>query len=192
MGKLFKSKAEKEQERRMLVKKSMRELEKRINNLQQQEEVYVNAAKVAIKEGLPEQVKLAKEALKLTISERKRTYKMLLNAQIISQMKDMMQMTGEFLEAIRVISKDIAGTTTQDVSKLSGELKMAMEKVSDQTEDLNEMLEDSQDDITDFSTESKLVADEEVDKIIYGSPSSEGDQVAIDAELEALKKQLNS
>lgn len=192
MGKLFKSKAEKEQERRMVVKRSMRELEKRINKLQQQEEVYVNAAKVAIKEGLPEQVKLAKEALKLTISERKRTYKMLLNAQIISQMKDMTQMTGEFLEAIRVISKDIAGTTTQDVSKLSGELKMAMEKVSDQTENLNEMLADSQDDITDFSTETKLVADEEVDKIIYGSPSAEGDQVAIDAELEALKKQLNS
>ena len=94
--KLFKSKAEKEQERRMLVKKSMRELEKRINKLKEQEATYVRAAQVAMREELPEQIKLAKEALKMTISERKRTYKMLLNAQIISQMKDMTAMTNEF------------------------------------------------------------------------------------------------
>ena len=85
---LFKSKAEKEQERKMLVKKSMRELEKRIVKLKEQEGKYIQAAQLAIREQLPDQEKLAKEALKMTISERKRTYKMLLNAQIISQMKE--------------------------------------------------------------------------------------------------------
>lgn len=197
MGKLFKSKAEREQERKMLVKQSMRELEKRIAKLQAQEQVYIEAAQVAIREDLPEQVKLAKEALKITISERKRTYKMLLNAKVIAQMNDMSRMTGEFLEAIRVISKDISGATTQDVSKLSNELKLAMNKVSEQTENLNDMMMDSQDEITDFSADTKLVTDEEIDKRIYGasaagaeSAQSSGSQTDIDAELEELKKHL--
>lgn len=187
--KLFKSKEEKEQERRMLVKQSMRELEKRIRKLQEQEQVYINAARVAQREGLPDQVTLAKNALKVTISERKRTYKMLLNAQVISQMKDMTKMTNEFLHAIQVISKDIAGTTTADMSKITNDLKLAMNKVSDQTEDLSDMLESSQDDVGDFSTESALVTDDELDQLIYGK----GEQNAsIDDELNALKQQLNS
>jgi hypothetical protein len=191
--KLFKSKAEKEQERRMLVKKSMRELEKRINKLKEQEATYVRAAQVAMREELPEQIKLAKEALKMTISERKRTYKMLLNAQIISQMKDMTAMTNEFLQAIHVISKDIAGSTTADMNKLTGELKVAMEKVSEQTENLGEMLEESQDTVGDFTVGSSLVSDDEIDKLVYGNSQGATSSTSdIDAELEMLKKQLDN
>ena len=190
--KLFKSKAEKEQERKMLVKKSMRELERRIAKLQEQEGKYVQAAQIAIREQLPDQEKLAKEALKMTISERKRTYKMLLNAQIISQMKDMSAMTGQFLNAIHVISKDIAGSTTADMSKLTTDLKMAMDKVALQTENLGEMLEDSQEEMVDFSASSSLVADSEIDSMIYGNSQAgtASASMSIDDELEALKNQL--
>ncbi len=192
--KLFKSKAEKEQERRLLVKRSMKELEKRIAKLNQQEQVYINAAKIAMREGLPEQIKLAKEALKMTVSERKRTYKMLLNAQIISQMKDMSAMTSEFLKAIQIISKDIAGSANADMNKLSAELKLAMDRVGEQTETLNDMLEESQDELTGFSSSSQLASDDEIDKLIYGEGGAPSD-APIDAdlaELEALKKQLDS
>ena len=139
---LFKSKAQKEQERKMLVKQSMKELEKRITKLKAQEGKYIEMAKIAQREELPDQIKLAEEALRMTISERKRTYKMLLNSQIISQMKDMTSMTNEFLSAIQVISKDIAHGTTADMSKISGELRLAMDKVSEQTEQLSDMLEE--------------------------------------------------
>jgi len=189
--KLFKSKAEKEQERRMLVKKSMRELEKRIQKLKEQEAKYVQAAQIAIREQLPDQEKLAKEALKMTMSERKRTYKMLLNAQIISQMKDMSAMTGEFLNAIHVISKDIAGSTSTDMSKLTVELKSAMAKVADQTEQLGEIMEESQDDVSEFSVNTSLVSDDEIEKMVYGSAgatTANAEDASIDSELEALKK----
>ena len=188
--KLFKSKAEKEQERKMLVKKSMRELEKRIQKLKEQEVRYVQAAKIAIREQLPDQEKLAKEALKMTMSERKRTYKMLLNAQIISQMKDMSAMTGEFLNAIHVISKDIAGSTSTDMSKLTVELKSAIAKVADQTEQLGEIMEESQDDVSEFSVNTSLVSDDEIEKMVYGSDTAttNSDDTLIDSELEALKK----
>lgn len=191
MGSLFKSKEEKERERRLLVRKSMKELDNRIKKLKLQEEKYIRAAQVAIKEELPDQVKLAKQALKMTIAERKRTYKMLLNAEIISQMKDTTAMTKDFLQAVHIISKDIAGSTSADMNKLSGELRAAMDKVSAQTEDLESMLEDTQEDFDDINTESSMVTDDEIDKLIYGASgaNSTADGL-IDTELDQLKKLL--
>lgn len=189
---LFKSKQEKEQERRMLVKQSLKELEKRVRKLKEQEAVYINAAKRAQEENLPDQIKLAKDALKMTISERKRTLGMLLNAQIISQMRDMSAMTGEFLHAVHNISKSISGTTSQDVNKISAELKMAMNKVENQTENLADMLENSQDDISDSSEGMAAISDEEIDQLIYGTSSgSASADMSIDQELLALQKELN-
>jgi methyl-accepting chemotaxis protein len=188
---LFKSKAKKEQERRMLVKKSMKELEKRIVKLKEQEAFYINAAREAIKEELPDQIKLAEEALKLTVSERKRTYKMYLNAKIISQMKDMTAMTNEFLGAIHIISKDIAHGTTADISKLSTELRTAMDHVTQQTEGLSEMLEDSQDTLTDFSSGTSLVSDENINQMIYGNSQSTSSDADIDAEMKKLLERLS-
>ena len=73
---------------------------------------------------------LAKNALKMTVTERKRTYRMLLQARIISQMKDMNAMTNEFLKAVQVISKDIAASAGLDIAKITGDLKFAMDKFS--------------------------------------------------------------
>lgn len=188
---LFKSKAEKEQERRMLVKQSMKELEKRIRKLKEQEAVYIRAAKTAQEENLPQQIQLAKDGLKLTISERKRTLQMLLNAQIISQMRDMSAMTGEFLKAVHNISKSIAGTANQDVNKISAELKIAMGKVENQTENLADMLEDSQDELNDSADGMASISDEEIDQLIYGTGSGQGSTLSIDQELLALQKELN-
>lgn len=192
--KLFKSKAEKEAERRMLVKQSMKELEKRIRKLKEQELVYIKAAKAAQQENLPKQIQLAKDALKMTVSERKRTMEMLLNAQIISQMRDMSAMTGEFLKAVHNISKSIAGSTSQDVNKISSELKVAMGKVEAQTENLADMLENSQDDLSDYSDEtSASVSDEEIEQLIYGAggASASTGALSIDDELAALQRELN-
>ena len=192
---LFKTKEEKEQERRMLVKQSMKELEKRVRKLKEQEAVYVRAAQTAQQENLPKQIQLAKDALKMTISERKRTMEMLLNAQIISQMRDMSAMTGEFLKAVHNISKSIAGTASQDVNKISAELKMAMGKVENQTENLADMLENSQDDVSDYSEGMTAISDEEVDQLIYGTSSgmsaAASGGISRDQELLALQNELN-
>lgn len=190
---LFKTKAEKEQERKALVKQSMRELEKRIRKLKEQELTYVRAVQTAQKENLPKQIQLAKDALKMTVAERKRTMEMLLNAQIISQMRDMTAMTGEFLKAVHNISKSIAGTTSQDVNKISNELKLAMDKVENQTENLADMLEDAQDDIGSYSEGSSVdtVSDEEINALIYGTGSAAPATSSLDDELLALQKELN-
>ncbi len=189
---LFKTKEEKEQERRMLVKQSMKELEKRIRKLKEQEAVYIRAAKTAQAENLPKQIQLAKDALKMTIAERKRTMEMLLNAQIISQMRDMSAMTGEFLKAVHNISKSIAGSTSQDVNKISAELKIAMNKVENQTENLADMLENAQDDVDDYSEGVTTVSDDEIDQLIYGNGTATvGAGLSLDDELVALQRELN-
>ena len=189
--KLFKSKAEKEQERKMLVRQSMRELEKRIQKLEAQQKNYIADARKAREEGLPDMELLAKNALKMTVTERKRTYRMLLQARIISQMKDMNAMTNEFLKAVQVISKDIAASAGLDIAKITGYLKFAMDKVTMQTENLNDMLENSQDEVGEFSEDNSVLSDEEIDKMIYGAQDGAGDKFAYDDELAQLRKQLD-
>ena len=189
--KLFKSKAEKEQERKMLVRQSMRELEKRIQKLEAQQKNYIADARKAREEGLPDMELLAKNALKMTVTERKRTYRMLLQARIISQMKDMNAMTNEFLKAVQVISKDIAASAGLDIAKITGDLKFAMDKVTMQTENLNDMLENSQDEVGEFSEDNSVISDEEIDKMIYGAQDGAGDKFAHDDELAQLRKQLD-
>ena len=189
--KLFKSKAEKEQERKMLVRQSMRELEKRIQKLEAQQKNYIADARKAREEGLPDMELLAKNALKMTVTERKRTYRMLLQARIISQMKDMNAMTNEFLKAVQVISKDIAASAGLDIAKITGYLKFAMDKVTMQTENLNDMLENSQDEVGEFSEDNSVISDEEIDKMIYGAQDGAGDKFAYDDELAQLRKQLD-
>ena len=189
--KLFKSKAEKEQGRKMLVRQSMRELEKRIQKLEAQQKNYIADARKAREEGLPDMELLAKNALKMTVTERKRTYRMLLQARIISQMKDMNAMTNEFLKAVQVISKDIAASAGLDIAKITGDLKFAMDKVTMQTENLNDMLENSQDEVGEFSEDNSVISDEEIDKMIYGAQDGAGDKFAYDDELAQLRKQLD-
>lgn len=186
---IFKTKAEKEQEKKMLVKRSMNELRKRISKLESQEKVYVEQAKIAIREELPEQIKLAKQALKLTVAERKRTYQMLLNAEIISQMKDMTAMTTEFLQAVQVLSKDIARDTGINTAKVQEELRIAMGKVAENTENLEELLQTSQDELTDFSSSAEVVTDNDIDKMIFGGQGAVSD-ADIDKDIEAIKNKL--
>lgn len=190
---LFKSKAQKEQERRVLVKQSMRELKKHIGKLEEKQAKYVQTIRWAQKENLPNQAQLAAQGLKMTVAERKRTMEMLLNAEIISQMRDTSEMTKEFLKAVHNISKSIASSTSMDVNKISAELQSAIDKVEEQTENLSDMLENAQDDVgtyaENFSAES--VSDEEINELIYGTGAGASSTPALDEELLALKKELN-
>ena len=190
---LFKSKAQKEQERRVLVKQSMRELKKHIGKLEEKQAKYVQTIRWAQKENLPNQAQLAAQGLKMTVAERKRTMEMLLNAEIISQMRDTSEMTKEFLKAVHNISKSIASSTSMDVNKISAELQSAIDKVEEQTENLSDMLENAQGDVgtyaENFSAES--VSDEEINELIYGTGAGASSTPALDEELLALKKELN-
>ena len=66
-----------------------------------------------------------------------------------------------------------------------------MDKVTMQTENLNDMLENSQDEVGEFSEDNSVISDEEIDKMIYGAQDGAGDKFAYDDELAQLRKQLD-
>jgi len=71
-----------------------------------------------------------------------------------------------------------------------------MDRVAEQTEQLGDMLEDSQESVSDFSTDSSLVSDDEVKSMIYGTSTAGAPATAptsdksIDDQLKELEKML--
>jgi hypothetical protein len=88
---LFKSKEEKEREREMAIKKSIRELEKHIIELDKGQKVFADAVRIAQEQNLPQQIEKARQGMKETLSEKKRTYMMLLNARMMISMKELIK-----------------------------------------------------------------------------------------------------
>ena len=109
---LFKSKQEKEIEENMLVKKTINQMNKHIAILEGQKKVYLDAAKRAKQQGLKAQYDLAITGLKMTLAQQKRAQEMLLNFEITSQLKDMTQMTHDFLGGLSVLSKEMTKLTS--------------------------------------------------------------------------------
>ena len=104
----------KEIEKRMLIKRTITAMEKQIKKLEEQKQVYIDAGKQAKAKGLSAQYNLALSGLRMTIAQQRRVYEMKLNFEITSQMKDMTQMTSEFLQGMGSLSKDMMKLTNYE------------------------------------------------------------------------------
>ena len=93
----FKSKQQKEIEKKMLIKRTINSMNKQINRLEDQKKVFVEAAKRAKEKNLEAQFNLALSGYKMTLQQQRRAQEMLLNFEITAQMKDVTMMTSEFL-----------------------------------------------------------------------------------------------
>ena len=141
---LFKSKQEKEIEKKMLVKKTINQMNKHIAILEGQKKVYLDAAKRAKKQGLKAQYDLAITGLKMTLAQQKRAQEMLLNFEITSQLKDMTQMTHDFLGGLSILSKEMTKlTNSKEFAKVQEQFEAAMEGVQTQSEQMEVYLETS-------------------------------------------------
>ena len=79
----------KEIEKKVLIKKTINEMNKQIQKLEEQKNAYIESGKQAKQRGLTAQYNLALAGLKMTITQQRRVYEMKLNFEITSQMKDM-------------------------------------------------------------------------------------------------------
>ena len=95
---LFKSKQEKDIEKRLLIKKTIANMNKYINQLEEQKKKYIESAKKAKQIGSETQYNLSVSGLKTAVAQQKRAQEMLLNFELTSQMKDLTAMTGSFLD----------------------------------------------------------------------------------------------
>ena len=187
---LFKSKEEKERERNMAIKKSMRDLEKHIIELEKGEKVFADAVRIAQEQNLPQQIEKARQGLKESITEKKRTYMMLLDAKMMVQRRDMMARQKTFLGAVKTITESIFESMKGvNVSKIAAGFDEAIEGAMAQTEEFDGMIDQTLSS-GDFSSNSYEVSDDEIDKILYGAGAGAGTSSSIDDELAKLEAEL--
>lgn len=191
---LFKSKQEKEIEKKMLIKRTINAMNKQINTLEEQKKVFVEKAKTAKKNGLDAQYNLALTGYKMTLLQQKRAQEMLLNFEITSQMKDMTMMTKEFLGGMSVLSKEMAKLADEkEFIKVQKQFELAMGNAERQAEQMDMFMETSQDTFKSAQGSTDSIDDKEIKELIdRQAEMDELDDDAIDKELEALKKKIDS
>jgi len=189
---LFKSKQEKDIEKRMLTKKTITQMNRHITKLEGQKKIYVEAAKRATKFGLKAQYDLALAGLKMTMAQQKKAQEMLLNFEITSQMKDMSAMTTEFLRGMESLSKEMVRLTNEkQFAKVQMEFEKAMAGSEQQTLQMELFLDQNQSSFASAVASTNDVDDAELEKLILEQAND--DEIGsdeIDRELEEVRKKL--
>ena len=158
---LFQSAEKKEMQRRLLIKQTMKSIEKYIAGLNKQYESYVEIAKVAKMKGADQQFKLAVSAIRTVTSQKQKAEEMLLNIQITSQMRDLTKMTKGFLTTMNTISKDMIKTTkSMDFDNVTKNFETALDNVEVATDRLDTLLDSSNDSYASIADNSKISNDE--------------------------------
>lgn len=191
---IFKSRQEKEIEKKMLVKRTINTMNKQINALEEQKKVFVEKAKTAKKNGLEAQYNLALTGYKMTLLQQKRAQEMLLNFEITSQMKDMTMMTKEFLGGMSVLSKEMARLADEkEFIKVQKQFELTMGNAERQAEQMDMFMETSQDTFKSAQGSTDSIDDKEIKEMIDRQAGLDefGDD-AIDKELEELQKKMNA
>lgn len=189
---LFKSKQEKEFEKKMAVKKTVNELQKQIDKLTDAEKSYFELAKKAKMSSLDSQYTLAISGLRSTIAQKKRVQEMLLNFQIMVQAKDVAVMTTEFLKGMKSLSKDMVKLCNE---KEFQEVAKSFDKASQASEMQEERMQSFLDNTKDsFESISKTQAGEnadDLDALVDAELSAETPESGdIDEQIKALEKKI--
>ena len=182
--------ANKEIEKRMLIKRTISSMEKQIQRLENQKKTYIDAGRQAKQKGLTAQYNLALSGLRMTISQQRRVYEMKLNFEITSQMKDMAKMTTEFLSGMSSLSKDMMKLTKEsEFNKVQKQFSEAMMGMEVQTEQMEDFLEETQ---SSFSTNLNNEEERsELDAMMTNEAAiGTGVDGEIEKELEELKKKM--
>ena len=193
---LFKSKQQKEIEKKMLIKRTINTMNKQINRLEEQKKVFVDAAKRAKEKDLDAQYKLALSGYKMTVQQQKRAQEMLLNFEITAQMKDVTMMTSEFLRGMSAISKEMTKLAdAKEFAKIQAQFEEAMVAVETQTDQMDNFMEMSQETFYNQGVDKngKQMSDEEFEKFIMEQVSDdELSDEAIEKEMEALRNKIDA
>lgn len=160
---------------------------KQIEKLEEQKEIYIEKGKEAKEKGLPNQYNLALSGLKMTIKQIHRMEELKLNFEITSQMRDMSQMTVNFLKGMGTLSRDMSKLTNEKTFlKVQGEFTDAMKGVEKQMDDMDEFMAQTQ---TTFSKNSEMTPEENAKAEAMMKDASGGElDDEIEKEFEELKK----
>lgn len=191
---IFKSKQQKEIEKKMLIKRTINTMNKQINKLEEQKKVFIEAAKRAKQKDLDAQFNLALSGYKMTVQQQKRAQEMLLNFEITAQMKDVTMMTSEFLRGMSDISREMTKLAdAKEFAKIQAQFEQAMVAVETQTDQMDNFMEMSQETFYNAGVDKsgKQMSDEELEKFIMEQASQ--DELSaenLDKEMESIRKKI--
>ena len=193
---LFRTKQQKEIQKKMLVKRTVNTMNKQIARLEEQKKVFIDAAKIAKEKNLDAQFNLALSGYRMTVQQQKRAQEMLLNFEITAQMRDVTMMTTEFLKGMSVISKEMSKLAdAKEFEKIQAQFEEAISAVETQTEQIDSFMEISQESFASAgkAKDGKDISSEDFEKFINEASSSEqASNEEIDKEIEELKKKIDS
>lgn len=185
-----KSKEEKLVAQRMAINATMDKMQSFVAQLEPKKQLFIDKARQAQKSGMVAQEKSARAALKQVMSQQRLAEKMLVNFEIMTNMRDLTEMSGEFLKGLVVMGKQMAGLTAKmDFVKSEKELNKAMIEAQVQTEKMNEFLDRMTVTIDSGFEEAGGIADEEIDAVIGVDETRE--QRSLDEEIDLKLAELN-
>ena len=177
----------------MLAKKTLNQMNRHIAKLEEGKKKYIERAKTAKRQGLDASYNLAISGLKATMAQQKRAQEMLLNFEIVSDMRDMSALTTEFLDGMGRLSKEMCKLTSEkQFAKVQQDFEKAMMASEKQTMNMELFLDDSQATFASQSGVASTESDAEIEALII-EKASQDDIGAdnIDAELEKIRNKLN-
>ena len=193
---LFRTKQQKEIQKKMLVKGTVNSMNKQIARLEEQKKVFIDAAKRAKEKNLDAQFNLALSGYRMTTQQQKRAQEMLLNLEITAQMRDVTMMTTEFLRGMSVISKEMSKLAdAKEFEKIQAQFEEAITAVETQTEQIDSFMELSQESFASAgkTKDGKDITADDFEKFITeASSKDEASNDDIDKEIEELKKKIDS
>lgn len=177
--------------KRMVLRKTLKQMESQINKLEAKKSAYIKSAQDAKQKNLMTQYNLALSGLKMTIIQQKRIWAMKLNFEITSQMKDVTEMTSEFAKAMGILSKDMSKLSKdKSLMKIGQQFEEAMMNVEIQTEQLEDFMSETESklDTLNFTdpkneTELKKMIDDGLDDAVVSESE-------IDNEIKKIKSQV--
>jgi hypothetical protein len=191
---IFKTKADRELEKKMLVRKTIASMNRQIAKLEEEKKVFIDKAKTAKRQGLESQYSLALSGLKMTMSQQKRAQELLLNFELTSQMRDVSHMTSEFLAGMSSLSKDMVKLTNEkEFQKVQKQFETAMNAAERQTMNIEMFMEESQSTFSSAAGTANPATDAELEKLILeqaGQDDFSSDQ--IDKELDQIRGKLKN
>ena len=191
---LFKSKDERRIERNIQIQKTLGVFAGQIKKLKGQESAYIAAGKEARRAAAPQQLELAKKALKATVAQRRRLDQQLLTLKIAVQMKEQAETHAEFAQALRGVSKTIADMFgSADMVQTQKDFEMAMAKAQSMEQRVDLFLNSASGSMFgEPMGEGEIVSDAEIDRLIETeAAAAEGAADAeIDKGLKEIRKEL--
>lgn len=186
-----KSKEEKLIEQRLAVTRTISKMQQFVAELTPKRELFVQKAKEARLKGAAGQERAAKAALKQVMSQQRLAEQMLLNFEIMANLRDLTEMSGEFMKGMSQMSKQMSKmTANMNFKDSEKEFNKAMLKSQVQTDKMNEFLEKMSMTMDAGFEDAGGVTDAEIDSIIGFEAASQENE--LDTEIEAKLAKLSN